>query len=386
VDGAIEAGLDLDTTCKFGKVALGSFAFNNWAGFAHIDRANSTDYAILQSDSGTTVLNSTGPSGIVLKINDVEGARLAASGNFGIGTNAPTEKLEVVGNILASGDIDWLDKPPIVYYPLGGAPAYPGFFDSVRKIEIDSGINVVGEINSITAAKIAEDKDLTSIIGKASIGYVGFADWAGFSHIDTANTTNFALIQNAVGSTIINAASTKSIGFKINNSEKARVAADGNFGINTTTPSEKLQVIGNILASGTIIASDDRLKHNEVNIITGLDIVRQLVPQTYDKTLEMRDPDFSGNIDTEFHRESGFIAQEIAAISELNYCVRGGDYEDSSGNLIASPYSVNYNNIFTYGVAAIKELDEIVSTQAATIVAQAATLAAFEIRLAALET
>jgi hypothetical protein len=38
--------------------------------------------------------------------------------------------------------------------------------------------------------------------------------------------------------------------------------------------------------------SDDRLKHNEIDISNGLNIVRQLVPQKYQKTRDLKDPDW----------------------------------------------------------------------------------------------
>lgn len=50
-------------------------------------------------------------------------------------------------------------------------------------------------------------------------------------------------------------------------------------------------------------------------------------------------------------------------IPELSEFVSGGDYVDTSGNNVIERYSLNYNAIFTYGLAATKELDEIVQNQ-----------------------
>ena len=96
-----------------------------------------------------------------------------------------------------------------------------------------------------------------------------------------------------------------------------------------------------------MISSDDRLKHNEETLINPLEIIRQLNPQKYQKTEEMRGADFKGEVDTNFVTEAGFIAQEVKAIPELGYCVTGGDGEDSSGNLVEKQHYLNYNNLFT---------------------------------------
>ena len=101
-------------------------------------------------------------------------------------------------------------------------------------------------------------------------------------------------------------------------------------------------------------SSDDRLKHNEKNINNGLDIVRQLNPQFYQKTQTFKTHDYRGPVNEPYILEAGLIAQEVANINDISFTV-------SIGNDI-KPYSVAYNNVFIYGLAAIKELDTIVNT------------------------
>ena len=101
------------------------------------------------------------------------------------------------------------------------------------------------------------------------------------------------------------------------------------------------------------VKSDDRLKHNEKNINNGLEIIRQLEPQIYQKTRNFKDIDFSGIVNEAFILEAGFIAQEVEKITDLSFSV-------NIGNEII-PYSLNYNNIFVFGLAAIKELDKKIS-------------------------
>ena len=114
--------------------------------------------------------------------------------------------------------------------------------------------------------------------------------------------------------------------------------------------------------------SDDRVKHNEVIINNGLDVIDQLTPKFYQKTLTMLDASYNGDLSGyAWNYESGLIAQELLQISDLSFVVSGGDYYDSTNNLIKQTYGVNYNSVFVYGLAAIKELHTKVKTQETTI-------------------
>jgi hypothetical protein len=116
--------------------------------------------------------------------------------------------------------------------------------------------------------------------------------------------------------------------------------------------------------------------------------------------------------------EAGLIAQELLQISDLSYVVGGGDYYQESYilkyqsndisnanyydisrnyydisannyeisyNLIAQPYSLNYNSIFVYGLAAIKELHAKVKTQDLSLLTQQTIINSLTTRMQALE-
>tara|TARA_B100001175_G_scaffold78095_1_gene65271 strand:+ start:804 stop:1841 length:1038 start_codon:yes stop_codon:yes gene_type:complete len=125
--------------------------------------------------------------------------------------------------------------------------------------------------------------------------------------------------------------------------------------------SSNVDVVGTVTAanirfSGTSEqTSDDRYKHNEKIINNGLEIIRQLEPQIYDKTSTFKDADYRGIINEPYIVEAGLIAQEVSTINDLSFTVREGNS--------VKPYYVNYNNIFIYGLAGIKELDKIVHTK-----------------------
>ena len=114
-----------------------------------------------------------------------------------------------------------------------------------------------------------------------------------------------------------------------------------------------VKVEGAVRTNQNVLSSDDRLKHNERKINNGLEIIRKLEPQVYDKTSIFKSANYRGIINEPYIIEAGLIAQEVNAINDLSFTV-------IEGNSI-NPYYVNYNNIFVYGLAGIKELDNIVS-------------------------
>jgi len=115
--------------------------------------------------------------------------------------------------------------------------------------------------------------------------------------------------------------------------------------------------------------SDDRIKFNETNITNGLEVIRQLSPEKYTKRL----PDQSVGIE-----EAGFIAQEVLTIPELAFAVKHPEKEYIEGDPNTRYYFVNYESIFTYAVAGLKELDTIVQQQAQLISSLEARLSALE--------
>jgi hypothetical protein len=156
-------------------------------------------------------------------------------------------------------------------------------------------------------------------------------------------------------------------------------------------------------------SSDDRLKHNEVVIANGLDVIDRLNPKFYQKTQVMLDASYNGDLSGQaWTYEAGLIAQELLQIPDLSFVVSGGDYYqesynyydisnanyyhissnyydissnyydissnyinranyDISYNLIAQPYSLNYTSIYVYVFAAIKELHAKVKAQETAI-------------------
>ena len=93
---------------------------------------------------------------------------------------------------------------------------------------------------SIEAGK---DTDTNSYLGRAKIGPIGYGDYAGFAHFDTA-IADYALLQDSAGKTLLNCNSDQNISFLSGNSTKMKILGSGIVGIGTSSPTAKLHVNG----------------------------------------------------------------------------------------------------------------------------------------------
>ncbi len=126
--------------------------------------------------------------------------------------------------------------------------------NSAKLATTSTGIDVTGSVVS-DGLSVASDTDTISTLGRAKIGAF-VSDYAYFSHIDNATSTNYALNQNSAGSTAINAATGQNVSLKINNSEKLLVqGSTGNVGIGTTSPVDALDVNGKIRTNDRVLSN-----------------------------------------------------------------------------------------------------------------------------------
>lgn len=140
-------------------------------------------------------------------------------------------------------------------------------------------------------------------------------------------------------------------------------------GIGTSEPMERLHVVGNIKATGTITPSDQRYKQNILPLRSALEKVRQLRGVSYDWNRTAY-PEMQFAAGTQV----GFIAQEVEQV--LPEAV----HKSSSGM-----YSMNYTAVIPLLVEAVKEQQEQVAEKSRQLEQLKKENAAIEARLAALE-
>ena len=115
------------------------------------------------------------------------------------------------------------------------------YHDAALKLETNaSGIDVTGSVVS-DSLSVGSDTDTISTLGRAKIGAF-VSDYAYFSHIDNATSTNYALNQNSTGATSVNAKAGTNLGLKINNSNVLTVFANSRVGIGVSSADAPLHV------------------------------------------------------------------------------------------------------------------------------------------------
>ena len=190
-------------------------------------------------DPNQNFIGTTAHVDLVIKTNNNEQMRVKSSGNVGIGTTTPAEKLEVVGTVKATkfvGDGTMLT----VIVGGGGDPSYGSsvlspndavFVNNSGNVGI--GTTDPGNERLFVSGRLFASEDIRTngdLILSQNGSSINFTTGTATNQITTLFGTHLALMPT------------------------------GNVGIGTTGPTEKLEVAGNILASGAITPSVSLLR------------------------------------------------------------------------------------------------------------------------------
>ena len=207
---------------------------------------------------------------------------ISGSGKVGIGTTSPGEKLEVVGNISASGNFVANQITASGDMQLGGIlrdiTLPTSYYIDPSGVSRQNNITLAGTLNNgfnAIMGRITASGDISSsgtiIANKIGVGTS--------NPTSTAGSDNFIQIYGAVDSGLGIKSNNADWEFKNENpsgdlslfsggSSRVTFEEAGNVGIGTKTPTEKLQVTGNISASGNLtVGGSDTVVVSETGIV-----------------------------------------------------------------------------------------------------------------------
>jgi len=269
---------------------------------------------------------STDSSSQLFRITTANGAL------FGIETDEtssnPTWK---IGGLVNSGAAE-----PLAFYQLGSEVAR---IDSSGRLllgtssQLSSSSERPLQIQDTGGPKIALGRNDTSISDGNTIGGIEF--YGNDSDGTFVNTASITV--NADGTHGNNDKPTRMQFFTTNDNgssptERMRIKSNGNVGLSTTTPTERLHVSGNILASGTITPNSDIAFKKDIKPLTNV----------LNKVTQLLGINFTYKNNNE--KSMGLLAQDVEKVfPEL---IRGEE-----GNK-----SLNYMGLTGALIEAIKEL------------------------------
>lgn len=290
------------------------------------------------------------------------GGNATISGNLGIGASSASDKLTVGGSASISGKLGvGTSTAPAIDFQVGNGTGSPviglvGNGSALRFITT-GGRNFIQSGTSLSAS--AADLAFTSVnngtewmritaatgnigIGRASSGYrldvacdatntnvANFTSQADFGSVVavTCNVTggkNFSLISSGpTGPGGLGAFNIRDVSA---NSDRLTILPNGNIGINSINPTQRLTVGGNILATGSITPSSRRYKENVRPIADALARVSKLEGVHFDWKPEYAEGRAS------IH-DLGFIAEEVE--KQFPEVI----YRDPQGQVIGMDYA-----------------------------------------------
>jgi len=251
-----------------------------------------------------------------------------SSGNIGVGNTNPSTQLHISSSspIIRLQDTDTTNRYSDIYQS-GGALYFDARDGSSNGSIIFRGVNPssteYARITSTGNVGIGTDSPVRPLHITSSDCRI---------RLEQTGETIDVELQNVNGNAILTTNGESDIRLQTDNAERMRILSTGEVGINSTSPTEKLDVIGTVKATDFNTTSDQNLKTNI-----------QTIEDPLEKIVQIRGVNFEWKENNK--PSAGVIAQEVEKV--LPQLVNGEDTK-----------TVNYNGLIGLLVEAVKAQQE----------------------------
>ena len=187
--GNLTVSADSDRLVTLGRAKVGSYV-SDYAYFSHFDYGSSSNYALNQSPTGNTSINAPTGGQVQLKINNSAKVTLVGD-NVGIGTASPSSRLHVAGDIRTDNSIiftgtgfinnnttnlelETVTNKDIILKPHGTGNVGIGTTDPQEKLDISAGSIRLDDNQRITWASTDANVGRVRITGNESSDFITF--------------------------------------------------------------------------------------------------------------------------------------------------------------------------------------------------------------------
>ncbi len=273
-------------------------------------------HMLLENDETNGDIYIDGEREVRINTNDISRVYVKNDGKVGIGTSAPSESLDVEGNVtLPAGSGYLFDEAGVTKAAIG----YNGNNMFIVNDEVSGAIIMDGESYVALNANDVERMRVTNN-GNIGIGLTAPAERLhinGGIRIGTSTGNGAGTIrytgsdfEGRIGSSWVSLSGGGSASPWAITGSNTYFSGSGNVGIGTNNPGHKLQVNGNIGMTGEIVGVSDIRTKKDINQIENASaLIQQLRPVHY----EFANDDFE-KLDFPTGTQYGFVAQELEAV------------------------------------------------------------------------
>ena len=292
LDSSQNANFAGDVTLTNGKLTV-THDTNNAAKIIQTATSMSNSTYTFEVDSSSHNSNMSAAGAMAVDVNSGRAFTIAGNGNVGIGTTHPNQLLEVANSaggatISISTDQSPGSQATKKYLNLD----FTGYSNNVMaRIQSWDESSSTGHGNLTFSTKNASTGLLSQRMIINHTGNVGIGTDSPDSKLDvtggniTINTTGTTFADfkyGAIGSEISRGSiTTDGIDLKVNATADLLLLPTGNVGIGTTSPSEKLDVVGNIELNGVLYIGSRGIYQQENTDVSGLELVANASTSLY---------------------------------------------------------------------------------------------------------
>jgi hypothetical protein len=187
------------------------------------------------SISSTAFLGTTSNQSLPIRTNNIERLRITNTGNIGIGTTNPGTKLAIAGTVSILPENNTTPE-----LRLGTAA---GSWSTILKTATQSA-----NITYTLPAAIGNNGDILTTDNTGKLSWAALQSWNMTGNALTGTTAFLGTTNNTA------------LPIRTNNTERMRITANGAVGINKVSPTERLEVAGNILVEPISASSGGELR------------------------------------------------------------------------------------------------------------------------------
>lgn len=214
------------------------------------------------TNPATDFLGTTDAQPLILKTNGTEALRIDTAQKVGIGTDNPQEKLHVVGNLRLDSDLicgsACIHSSDIADGEIGVADLADGAVNSSKILDLSVDTVDLAD-NSVTSSKIVDGSIGSGDVNSAQIQ---------LRVSGSCSAGNAIRVINADGTVTCESVGGAASGWTDDGTVVRLTTSTDNVGIGTATPTEQLEITGNLrlppstATTGIIKSGADRFIHN----------------------------------------------------------------------------------------------------------------------------